>query len=164
MLERRVRTSSSVSPGICLWLLWLGRAKTYMTAGDDTAALAAALGVVLPPSAVFAGPRLKRGAIVIENGKVLSVGIEDSPANGKLHTLSLCSNPRTLADFSHRLARRRAHQDFVSVRERGSNCKESRCPKLDMHPYVMLSRWIMKLTNCPDSLIVGYHEAKSRFS
>lgn len=53
------------------------------TAGDDTASLATGLGLVLDAQAVFGGPRLQRGAIVIENGKVLSVAVEPSPAEGE---------------------------------------------------------------------------------
>jgi peroxiredoxin len=52
-------------------------------AGDDAGKLAAALGLVLDAQAIFGTARLQRGAIVIENGKVLSVAVEPSPAEGK---------------------------------------------------------------------------------
>jgi len=48
-------------------------------AADDTGAFASSLGLVLDAQAVFGGPRLKRAAIVIEDGKVLSVAVEKSP-------------------------------------------------------------------------------------
>ena len=53
------------------------------TAADDAGNLSSSLGLVLDAQAVFGGPRLKRGAIVIDNGKVLSVAIEPAPGEGK---------------------------------------------------------------------------------
>ncbi|GFZ42363.1 hypothetical protein JCM24511_00078 [Saitozyma sp. JCM 24511] len=46
---------------------------------DDTGALSSALGLVLDAQAIFGGPRLKRGAVVIENGEVKSVVVEPNP-------------------------------------------------------------------------------------
>jgi len=56
-----------------------GGAQEIKYAGDDAGSLASALGLVLDAQAVFGGPRLKRGAIVIEDGKVLSVAVEPNP-------------------------------------------------------------------------------------
>ncbi|KAK1927809.1 Redoxin-domain-containing protein [Papiliotrema laurentii] len=47
---------------------------------DDSAALASKLGLVLDAAAIFGGPRLKRGAVVIDNGKVVSVAVEPVPS------------------------------------------------------------------------------------
>lgn len=48
-------------------------------AADDTAALAHALGLVLDAQGLLGGPRLKRGAVVIEDGVVKSVVVEENP-------------------------------------------------------------------------------------
>lgn len=48
-------------------------------AADDAATFASAAGLVLNAQAVFGGPRLKRGAIVIEDGTVKSVAVEENP-------------------------------------------------------------------------------------
>ncbi|KAI9632827.1 Redoxin-domain-containing protein [Dioszegia hungarica] len=48
-------------------------------AADDAGTLAHALGLVLDAQAIFGGPRLKRGAIVIEDGLVKSVVVEENP-------------------------------------------------------------------------------------
>ncbi|WVF66094.1 hypothetical protein IAT40_000833 [Kwoniella sp. CBS 6097] len=50
-------------------------------AADDQGQLAHALGLVLDGQAIFGGPRFKRGALVIEDGKVNYVGVEASPAD-----------------------------------------------------------------------------------
>jgi hypothetical protein len=50
---------------------------------DDTGALSSALGLVLDAQAIFGGPRLKRGAVVIENGEVKSVVVEPNPGEGE---------------------------------------------------------------------------------
>ncbi len=52
-------------------------------AADDAGSLSSALGLVLEGQAVFGGPRLKRGAVVIDSGKVISVAVEPSPAQGE---------------------------------------------------------------------------------
>ena len=52
-------------------------------AGDDAGALSASLGLVLDAQPVFGGPRLKRAALVIEDGKVLSVVVEPNPGEGE---------------------------------------------------------------------------------
>ena len=49
---------------------------------DDSSALASGLGLVLNAQAVFGGPRLQRGVVVFEQGKVTHVGVEPSPAEG----------------------------------------------------------------------------------
>ncbi|WWC66723.1 uncharacterized protein I206_100628 [Kwoniella pini CBS 10737] len=56
-----------------------GDKNTVKFAADDTSALAAKLGLVLDAQAIFGGPRLKRGAVVIEDGKVVHVAVEPSP-------------------------------------------------------------------------------------
>ncbi|WWC85992.1 uncharacterized protein L201_000863 [Kwoniella dendrophila CBS 6074] len=48
---------------------------------DDTSKLASSLGLVLDGQEIFGGPRLKRGALVIEDGKVTHVAVENSPAD-----------------------------------------------------------------------------------
>ncbi len=50
---------------------------------DDSAALASKLGLVLDAQAIFGGPRLKRGTVVIDNGKVQSVAVEEVPSEGE---------------------------------------------------------------------------------
>lgn len=50
---------------------------------DDTGAVASAFGLVLDAQAIFGGPRLKRAAVVIDNGKVVSVAVEPSPGEGE---------------------------------------------------------------------------------
>ncbi|WVQ62487.1 uncharacterized protein L199_000627 [Kwoniella botswanensis] len=57
-----------------------GDKNTVKFAADDTSKLASSLGLVLDGQAIFGGPRLKRGAIVIEDGKVVHVAVEPSPA------------------------------------------------------------------------------------
>lgn len=52
---------------------------------DDSASLASKLGLVLDAQAIFGGPRLQRGAVVIDSGKVVSVAVEPSPGEGALH-------------------------------------------------------------------------------
>ena len=52
-------------------------------AADDAGTLSSALGLVLDAQAVFGGPRLKRGAVVIDSGKVVSVVVEPSPGEGE---------------------------------------------------------------------------------
>ncbi|WRT63896.1 uncharacterized protein IL334_000822 [Kwoniella shivajii] len=49
-------------------------------AADDEGKLASALGLVLDAQAIFGGPRLKRGAVVFEDGKITHVAVEPSPA------------------------------------------------------------------------------------
>ena len=49
------------------------------TVADDAATLAYALGHVLDAQEIFGGPRLKRGVIVIDGGKVVSVAVESNP-------------------------------------------------------------------------------------
>jgi peroxiredoxin len=49
------------------------------TAADDAGTLAHALGLVLDAQAIFGGPRLKRGVIVIEDGIVKTVVVEENP-------------------------------------------------------------------------------------
>ncbi|WVQ77288.1 hypothetical protein IAR50_006972 [Cryptococcus sp. DSM 104548] len=58
-----------------------GKASGIKFAADDSAKLAASLGLVLDAAPVFGGPRLKRGAIIIDNGKIQHVAVEDSPGN-----------------------------------------------------------------------------------
>ncbi|OCF59454.1 hypothetical protein L486_02119 [Kwoniella mangroviensis CBS 10435] len=60
-----------------------GDKNTVKFAADDTSKLASSLGLVLDGQAIFGGPRLKRGAIVIEDGKVVHVAVEPSPAEGE---------------------------------------------------------------------------------
>ncbi|OXG10575.1 peroxiredoxin 5, atypical 2-Cys peroxiredoxin [Cryptococcus neoformans Ze90-1] len=50
-------------------------------AADDTAALASALGLTFDAQPVFGGPRLKRGVLVVNDGAVEYVGVEDSPGD-----------------------------------------------------------------------------------
>jgi hypothetical protein len=72
-----------------------------LTAGDDAGTLLSATGLVLDAQAIFGGPRYKRGAIVIENGKVLSVAVENSPAEGELLVYKLCD--QLTPSSSHRV-------------------------------------------------------------
>jgi 2-Cys peroxiredoxin 5 len=51
--------------------------------GDDQGTFGAAIGLVFDAQAFFGGPRLQRGAIVIDNGKVVSVVVENSPPEGE---------------------------------------------------------------------------------
>ncbi|CAD6585900.1 MAG: hypothetical protein TREMPRED_004273 [Tremellales sp. Tagirdzhanova-0007] len=60
-------------------LLGEGKQGPVKFTADDAGNLSSSLGLVLDAQAVFGGPRLKRGAIVIDNGKVLSVAIEPAP-------------------------------------------------------------------------------------
>ena len=46
---------------------------------DDTASFASATGLVFDASSLLGGPRAKRAAIVIEDGKVLHIAVEDEP-------------------------------------------------------------------------------------
>ena len=55
------------------------RTVTNAIAADDCGTFAHAAGLVLDAQAIFGGPRLKRGAIVIEDGIVKSVTIESNP-------------------------------------------------------------------------------------
>lgn len=80
---------------------------------DDAATLASKLGLVLDAAAIFGGPRLKRGAVVIDSGKVVSLAVEPSPGEGE--SPAFCSQEYQLT-FSHRLARRRSHQGSLSVK------------------------------------------------
>jgi peroxiredoxin len=52
------------------------------TVGDDTGAFGAAAGLVFDAHDFLGGPRLQRGAIVIDNGKVVSVVVENTPPEG----------------------------------------------------------------------------------
>jgi peroxiredoxin len=52
------------------------------SAGDDAGKLASAVGLVLDAQGVLGGPRLKRAVIVIDDGKVSHVAVEDAPPNG----------------------------------------------------------------------------------
>ncbi|KAK8861735.1 hypothetical protein IAR55_002558 [Kwoniella newhampshirensis] len=56
-----------------------GKPETVKYAADDAATLAHGLGLVLDAQAIFGGPRLKRGAVVFEDGKVTHVAVEPSP-------------------------------------------------------------------------------------
>ena len=53
--------------------------------GDDTGAFGAAAGLVFDAHDFLGGPRLQRGAIVIDNGKVVSVVVEKTPPEGESH-------------------------------------------------------------------------------
>ncbi|KAK4684155.1 hypothetical protein P7C73_g6045, partial [Tremellales sp. Uapishka_1] len=69
---------------ICVVNAWkekmLGDSKAPIKfAADDAGKFASGTGLVLDAQAILGGPRLKRGAIVIEDGKVLSVVVEPSP-------------------------------------------------------------------------------------
>lgn len=55
--------------------------KKMLLAADDTAALASALGLTFDAQPVFGGPRLKRGVLVVNDGVVEYVGVEDSPGD-----------------------------------------------------------------------------------
>ncbi|EIW68962.1 hypothetical protein TREMEDRAFT_68887 [Tremella mesenterica DSM 1558] len=55
------------------------KSETVKFAGDDTGAFGTASGLVFDAQAVFGGPRLKRGAVVIHDGKVVSVVVEPNP-------------------------------------------------------------------------------------
>jgi len=70
--------------------------------GDDTGAFGAAAGLVFDAHDFLGGPRLQRGAIVIDNGKVVSVVVEKTPPEGEC----LIPSVRCIADSSHRLLRR----------------------------------------------------------
>ncbi|KAL7419829.1 hypothetical protein Q5752_005745 [Cryptotrichosporon argae] len=48
-------------------------------AADDQAALAHALGLVLDAQGLLGGPRLKRGVVIIQDGKVVDVVVEPNP-------------------------------------------------------------------------------------
>lgn len=56
-----------------------------LLAADDTAALASALGLTFDAQPVFGGPRLKRGVLVVNDGMVEYVGVEDSPGDSTCH-------------------------------------------------------------------------------
>lgn len=56
-----------------------------LLAADDTAALASALGLTFDAQPVFGGPRLKRGVLVVNDGMVEYVGVEDSPGDSTYH-------------------------------------------------------------------------------
>ncbi|TYJ52074.1 hypothetical protein B9479_007331 [Cryptococcus floricola] len=58
-----------------------GKASGIKYAADDSAKLAASLGLVLDAAPIFGGPRLKRGALIIEGGKVQHVAVQDSPGD-----------------------------------------------------------------------------------
>lgn len=60
-----------------------GIAVLTVAVADDAAALASKLGLVLDAQAIFGGPRLQRGAVVIDSGKVVSVAVEPSPGEGE---------------------------------------------------------------------------------
>lgn len=51
--------------------------------GDDQGTFGAASGLVFDAQAFLGGPRLQRSAIVIDNGKVVSVAVENSPPEGE---------------------------------------------------------------------------------
>lgn len=61
--------------------------KANGVVGDDQGTFGAAAGLVFDAQAFFGGPRLQRGAIVIDNGKVVSVAVENSPPEGKCSLL-----------------------------------------------------------------------------
>lgn len=56
-----------------------------LLAADDTAALASALGLTFDAQPVFGGPRLKRSVLVVNDGAVEYVGVEDSPGDSTYH-------------------------------------------------------------------------------
>ncbi|KAE8539142.1 hypothetical protein D1P53_004231 [Cryptococcus gattii VGV] len=58
-----------------------GKGEGVKFAADDTAALASALGLTFDAQPVFGGPRLKRGVLVVNDGVVEYVGVEDSPGD-----------------------------------------------------------------------------------
>lgn len=73
-----------LSDGVSTSLLgyWMTHSLDRMLkaiAADDAGTFAHAAGLVLDAQAVFGGPRLKRGAIVIEDGLVKSVVVEENP-------------------------------------------------------------------------------------
>jgi hypothetical protein len=88
--------------------------------GDDQGTFGAAIGLVFDAQAFLGGPRLQRSAIVIDNGKVVSVAVENSPPEGE------SSFPRlsdVLLTSSHRLARRPGHQHCLDWRlEQWTRC------------------------------------------
>ncbi|WVR03659.1 hypothetical protein IAU60_000654 [Kwoniella sp. DSM 27419] len=57
-----------------------GGKDTLKFVADDQGKFASGVGLVLDAQAIFGGPRLQRGALVIEDGKVLHVAVEPSPA------------------------------------------------------------------------------------
>jgi len=56
-------------------------ANTVKFVGDDAGSFGSATGMVWDAQEFFGGPRLKRAAIVAEDGKVISVVVEDAPPN-----------------------------------------------------------------------------------
>ena len=93
---RRPLLSSSVRSSI------YNQDRTDGTVGDDTGAFGAAAGLVFDAHDFLGGPRLQRGAIVIDNGKVVSVVVEKTPPEGECLDLFV----GCIADSSHRLLRR----------------------------------------------------------
>jgi hypothetical protein len=103
----------------------IDRDRTDIIVGDDTGAFGAAAGLVFDAHDFLGGPRLQRGAIVIDNGKVVSVVVEKTPPEGEyLDPLVRC-----IADSSHRLLRRAGphHRlDYPSLDRRRKGVKDRR--------------------------------------
>lgn len=106
--------------------------------GDDQGTFGAAIGLVFDAQAFLGGPRLQRSAIVIDNGKVVSVAVENSPPEGECPFPRL---PNVLLTSSHRLARRPGHQhcldwhlakwtrcDCLLKKRKKNACRESCLP------------------------------------
>jgi hypothetical protein len=51
----------------------------YPAVADDIASFSSSSGLIFDASPLLGGPRAKRSAMVIENGKVLHVAVEDEP-------------------------------------------------------------------------------------
>ena len=51
--------------------------------GDDQGTFGSAAGLVFDAQAFFGGPRLQRGAIIAQDGKVVHVAVENTPPEGK---------------------------------------------------------------------------------
>jgi hypothetical protein len=101
------------------------REGTDELVGDDTGAFGAAAGLVFDAHDFLGGPRLQRGAIVIDNGKVVSVVVEKTPPEGEY----LDSLARCIADSSHRLLRRAGphHRlDYPSLDRRRKGVEDRR--------------------------------------
>lgn len=80
-----VKFGKSNSPtGVVLCLIFFYK---MLLAADDTAALASALGLTFDAQPVFGGPRLKRGVLVVNDGVVEYVGVEDSPGDSASSSL-----------------------------------------------------------------------------
>ena len=84
------------------------------TAGDDAGTLSSALGLVLDAQAVLGGPRLKRGVMIIEDGKVLYVAVEPTTGQGDSFRLRAFNHILNYPCFtSYRLSRRRSTQATI---------------------------------------------------